>query len=236
MQPPEMMPGAQTGIHRAARWQFEQRCKFLGEEELEADTAEHIRSATDAATLPTDLEAMFPALDASLVHALAAEALTPEHAIETLLALAAAMAEPAVQSGHEPREPTPLRDLGTDDLNKFPSLTDADEWELPSRRAFELDKNANDKSDWRDRAKDAADLPGHSLGPRKLVAARRKKMPKQTQREVTEDQCPDAYELRQQQGQRRALKQAQYGRRRQSQPYTEEQRESDESLEEPGEL
>merc|ERR1712187_977031 len=94
----------------------------------------------------------------------------------------------------------------------FPSLTDADGWQVPSRRGFELDVDANDKTDWRDRTRDAAEKPAPASAPRIPVVARKKKKEKVFHNEGVEPLLGlDDYELRQQQGRRRALNHSQFG-------------------------
>lgn len=217
---PEMMPGAKPGSNPGERWGFEQRCKQLHEAAVEEETqqVQHTRAASGATATGDELVAMFPSLDASLVRCLAAEARTPQAAIETLLALAAATGDPGAPGEERPRATTPPpRDLGTSNMDLFPSLTDSSGWQLPSRRGYELDTEVDDKTDWRDRAKDAAEKPGPAWGPRKpVVAPRKKKGDKVADAEGVDVSFrgPDDYELRQQQGQRRAKNLAQYGRGR----------------------
>merc|ERR1719213_553298 len=94
---------------------------------------------------------MFPALDSALVHALAADAGTPQQAMETLLALAEAVAEPA-------KVLQPEAELSLQDMDAFPSLMDADGWQVSSQHMF--DRTSDDLgSAWRDRAKAVASQP-----------------------------------------------------------------------------
>lgn len=213
---PEMMPGSFPRANPAARYEFTERCK-----QLHVEARQEGPSAPNAshASGPADLVAAFPNLDAALVRAIASDSPTTQHALETLLALAGALSQPSV-----PRAASPPRDLGTCDLLLFPSLTDSDGWQVPSKRGFELDDEA-DKTDWRDRTKAAADLPGPTWQPRvrTVAAARRKKAPEMV-REAGSDSV-DAYdmeaeadhhlrrrhELRQKHGRRRAAKHAHYG-------------------------
>jgi len=210
---PEMLPGARPGANPAARWQFEQRCKELHAEAMvDLQDAKEAQMAIGAST-PSDLEAMFPTLDASLVQLLAAEAPTPQQALETLLALAAATSAPVSS------RPQPPLDLGTDDMCEFPSLTDADGWQVPSRRGFQLDQEAEDKTAWCDHAKRVANLPAPHVVSRKPQPTARRKQQNAVAAQAAgnleaeaDAQWIDSYELRQQQGQRRARRLAQHGR------------------------
>jgi hypothetical protein len=214
---PEMMPGSVPRANPAARYEFTERCKQL---HVEAQQEGPSAPVASHASGPVDLVAAFPNLDATLVHAIVADSPTTQHALETLLALAGALSEP---SGSVPRAAPPPRDLGTCDLLLFPSLTDSDGWQVPSKRGFELDDEA-DKTDWRDRTKAAADLPGPTWQPRvrMVPGARRKKAPEMLREAGSDsmDACaPEAeadhlrrrHELRQKHSRRRATKHAHCG-------------------------
>merc|ERR1719291_460956 len=104
-----MMPGAKPGANPSERWGFEQRCKQLHAESVveETEKVENTRAASGGTATGDDLVAMFPLLEPSLVRSLAAEARTPQQAIETLLALAAATSEPLGEGEERPRATTP---------------------------------------------------------------------------------------------------------------------------------
>merc|ERR1719420_350534 len=96
---------------------------------------------------------MFPALDPGLVQAICAEAPSEIEAINTLLALSRDIAEPM-----PPRPPLPPREVGVGDVALFPSLVDADGWEVfPA--AMMKDENEDLGNAWCDRAKAAAVVP-----------------------------------------------------------------------------
>jgi len=159
---PEMMPGARLGATPAERQGFELRCRQLATEEYE-EQKEHRASqpiaAATVATSATDFVAMFPAIDADLVHAICAES-TPEQAMETLLALNVAM-----DATVEPARPS--KEVAIEDMGQFPSLTDKDGWQVLSKRGFELDKETDLGNAWCERAKDASELANAGWGPRK---------------------------------------------------------------------
>eukprot|EP00811_Abedinium_folium_P005400 NODE_14975_length_1075_cov_4.128692.p1 GENE.NODE_14975_length_1075_cov_4.128692~~NODE_14975_length_1075_cov_4.128692.p1 ORF type:complete len:269 (-),score=86.89 NODE_14975_length_1075_cov_4.128692:166-972(-) len=215
---PELMPGAQSSANPAQREHFESRCVQLHREELSEErttTCSRVAAAGAGATAQ-DLEAMFPLLDTALVHAIFAEGPTPQDAISTLLALSAATAEPHT-GGDVPRATTPPpRDIGVDDMSKFPSLMDGDGWQVPSAKLFEHDADAQLGSAWRDCAFAAKDLAAPAVTPgAPPVAWGRRRVPadgKSADEAVQEPMT--AYEFRQQVGQRRIKNRLQYGRGR----------------------
>lgn len=148
---PELMPGARSSATPAARMEFEQRCIQLYVDEAEEQRA---CAAPVTATHVTvqELEAIFPALDPALVRVLAADAGTPQQAMETLLMLAAAAAEPV-------RPHLPETELGLQDMDAFPSLMDADGWQVPSQHLFDRSTEEDLGSAWSDRAKAIASKP-----------------------------------------------------------------------------
>mmetsp|Transcript_104747 Transcript_104747/g.182083 ORF Transcript_104747/g.182083 Transcript_104747/m.182083 type:complete len:276 (-) Transcript_104747:96-923(-) len=216
---PELMPGAQPSANPAQREEFEQRCRKLHDDAVaeEQTRAEVKREAAGSRATTSDLEAMFPALDAALVRTLAAEAPTPQHAIETLLALAAATAEP-VAGGERAASPPP-RDLGVEDMDKFPSLCDGDGWQVVSKQQLERDPDEELGNAWRDRAKAAASKPAPKVKPAAPDAGygtTRRKASRQKDDEHAREQpqLETDYEFRQRIGQKRASNRAQYGRGR----------------------
>lgn len=223
---PEIMPGAQPGANPAQRVDFEQRCRKLHDEAVreERAAAAMCAAASDEASLASSLEAMFPLLDASLVRALAAEAPTQERAVETLLALSAAMSAPGDGQADRATTPPP-RLLGVEDHNKFPSLSAAPApRHAPSAMAAadavpegeEAAATEDLGSAWRDRAKAAADLPGPCpvarAGATMAPARRRKEGGTKAEAPVEAQQYMTDYEFRRRAGQRRALHRARSGR------------------------
>jgi len=212
---PELMPGANPKGTPAQREEFEQRCVKLHRDAVyeESEAARENAAAAGAGATVSDFEAMFPALDASLVRALVAEAPTPQHAIETLLALAAATAEPVAGSEGPPRARTPPpRNLGMEDLNKFPSLIDADGWQVMSRRQIELDADEDLGSVWRDRVKAAADKPAPKAAPPLVPTVKRRSRHKDFYSGGEPQQTETDYDFRKRIGQKRAQNRVQYGR------------------------
>lgn len=105
----------------------------------------------------TDLEAMFPNLDAALVKALSAEAATPQQALETLLKLAASMQSPAATA-------EPARDVGLESAELFPALLDTDGWQIASTDMLQPALTETTPSiSWSERAKAAAAKPAPIL-------------------------------------------------------------------------
>lgn len=226
---PELMPGARPSANPAQREEFEQRCRKLHrdaeKEEQQAATATHV--AAGGTAKPTDLEAMFPALDAALVRAICADSPSPQHAIDTLLALTAATSEPVAGGGTPARAATPPpRNLGVEDHEKFPSLVDRDGWQVANTRDFEREEE-DLGSKWRDRAKAVADLPAPKVTAATTAAAgawsrrRRQESGEEgaaasafgAEGEEQETALPETdYEFRHRVGERRAKTRALYGR------------------------
>jgi len=212
---PELMPGANPKATPAQRVEFEQRCLKLHRDAVheESGAAWENAAAAGAGATVSDFEAMFPALDPSLVRALIAEAPTSQLAIETLLALAAATAEPVAGSEGLPRARTPPPwNLGMEDLNKFPSLVDADGWQITSRRQIERDAEEDLGSVWRDRAKAAADKPGPKAAPPLVPTVKRRSRHKGFYSGGEPQQTETDYDFRKRIGQKRAQNRVQYGR------------------------
>ncbi|CAE7761270.1 unnamed protein product, partial [Symbiodinium pilosum] len=106
--------------------------------------------------------AMFPTLDADLVRSIYAEAQTPQDAVDTLLALTVA-ADPM----EVPLPTLPPLEVGMDDHDKFPALTDAEGWQVANQKLFDRDPEEDLGSAWRDRAKAAQHMPA----PKAAVAS-----------------------------------------------------------------
>lgn len=197
---PELMPGAHSSATPAERLDFEQRCIQLYADDVEEQYAQAVPPATahmaTAATVD-ELEVMFPKLDAGLVRALAADAGNLQQAMETLLALSEATAEP--------QGPAPaLKDIGLQDTDAFPSLVDADGWEVVSQRLFDRDLEEDLGSAWRDRAKAIASKPAPPAAPGKASVHAKKRAAKQDNGSNLEALQPETeYELRQRLGQQR---------------------------------
>jgi len=231
---PELLPGAQPSANPAQREEFEQRCRRIHDEE-ESERREEVENAraaagATAASSVSELEAMFPNLDGALVRAIRADAPSAQHALETLLELSAAAADPSC-GALEAAATTPLPpiNVGVEDHEKFPSLMDKDGWQVGSERAFAAAAVAASEteeslgSDWRDRAKAAADIapeprkaPVATAWGAQAAAERRRKAERKAAAQEDEDrerQLPlTDYESRQMAGQRRAKHRALYAR------------------------
>lgn len=210
---PEMMPGAAPSANPAQREEFEQRCKMLHRDDVNEERAHNanVRVNSGAAATCTELQEMFPMLDPELIRVLCADAPHPQHALETLLALSAAVAEPVSGGeGSAPLPDLPPLNLGFEDHEKFPSLTDQNGWQVGSSKLFEKDPEEDLGSAWRDRAKAAQDLPAPKASPSAPVLAKRRQKPKDD--EDHGDEFLSAYEHRHTVGQRRARRRAMYGR------------------------
>jgi hypothetical protein len=208
---PELLPGAQYNANPAQREEFEQQCRLLYKEELEhkyqfeqRDPPAHI--GTDVVVTRGDMVAMFPSIDPVLVRILAEEARTPQDAIETLLELSGV--------GYQRATTPPPLHLGVEDMEKFPSLVDADGWQVVSQRELERDTEENLGSAWRDRAKAAIPLPAPAAVSSSVwgtvVAKRRER--KEQESDATEDTTVTDYDVRHRKGQQRAQNRVHYGR------------------------
>lgn len=215
---PELMPGAEPSATPAQREEFEQRCRMLHRTEVseELEHVTNLRVAAGSDVSSSQLEVMFPALDPALVRTLSSEAPTPQHAIELLLALSAATAEPVAgaEAPVRPASPPPLN-LCVEDHDKFPVLSDSNGWQVASRHQLERNEDEDLGSAWRDRAKAAKDIPA----PRPTMATTA--VPSRRRPDKPQDCSGDTekaeiflteYEHRHRAGQRRALRRAQYGR------------------------
>eukprot|EP00437_Effrenium_voratum_P015597 CAMPEP_0181446466 /NCGR_PEP_ID=MMETSP1110-20121109/26120_1 /TAXON_ID=174948 /ORGANISM="Symbiodinium sp., Strain CCMP421" /LENGTH=265 /DNA_ID=CAMNT_0023570547 /DNA_START=77 /DNA_END=874 /DNA_ORIENTATION=+ len=215
---PELMPGAQPSANPAQREEFENRCRQLHRDEeqerqdrLEKAYEQRAAAAPDL-TSTSELEAMFPTLDAELVRSIHAEAQTPQDAVDTLLALTLA-AEPL-----EALPTLPPREVGMDDHDKFPALTDAEGWQVANQKLFDRDPEEDLGSAWRDRAKAAQDMPAPkaAVAPAKPRSGPAKAKKEGATDEKVEDEEVDEfltdYDFRHRVGQQRAKHRARYGR------------------------
>lgn len=212
---PELMPGTKPRCNPSQREDFERRCRHLYEQHTHEVCVPPTRADTGvgATAAVEEMQAMFPTIDSALVQMLYAEAPTPQHALDTLLALTTATAEP-VAGGERPASP-PSRNLGVDDHDKFPSLVTSDGWQVFNQRGF----NREDEelgSVWRDRAQVATNLPApqtKQVAPSTAWASARHRRSREKKNAVEDGIMPETdYELRQRIGQQRAKNRAQYGR------------------------
>merc|ERR1712224_316733 len=113
-----------------------------------------------------DFEAMFPSLDCGLVQAIVSEAPAPERAMETLLALTAAMGEPVAGSEGsvdlDQGKPVP-HNVHIENHEQFPLLLSADGWQVVSQRELERSPEEELGNAWLDRAKIASQLPAQAV-------------------------------------------------------------------------
>merc|ERR1719323_2248498 len=190
-------------------------------EEEEAQCTEEAVVASHAAadTACKDLEEMFPILDPALIHAVVAEALSAEHAVESLLALAASSAEPVGRAAGSTasageagtKHLAPEWELGIQDHDKFPSLVDNDGWQvLPSVRLQAEDEEPG--SAWRDCAKAAAKKPAPKPSSQTAVIWSSKKKVSMEQKEEEREQVQPLtdYECRHRAGEQKAKHRVQY--------------------------
>jgi len=208
---PEMMPGAQPGANPAARELFENRCIKL-HREAEMDEHEECgepRAASDAGSAE-DLAVMFPGLDENLIHAIVADSASAPAAIETLVQLSAVTHEVVP---HVRATTPPPRDLGVGDHAEFPSLCDADGWEVFGHRQLE-DLDGDLGSDWIDRAKEGAGATAPAPVKREIGAwgRLREERAKKDDQDDEQPYLPTDYDARHVRGQQRAQNRTQYGR------------------------
>merc|ERR1712064_37369 len=114
-------------------------------------------------------------LDPVLVETLSKEALTPMHAVETLLALIATQGETQEQD-------LPPHEVCVGDHEKFPVLTDSQGWQVISHHGLDRSQDEELGNAWCERAKIAAQLPTSSARVQKAtlsatVRRRSKKVP-----------------------------------------------------------
>lgn len=194
---PELMRGARPSATSAARTDFEQRCHLLHAADAQSlsENRGDVPAEAPVSITTDDLEAMFPTIDPALVMALAADAGGPQRAIETLLALTTAAAEPT-------EEPLAPRDLGVANTNCFPSLVDADGWEVPSKQLFDRDIEKDLGSAWCDRAKAAASKPSPQPVTR-VSTVQKKRINKQREVSSLEATLESDYEFRHRLGKQR---------------------------------
>jgi len=201
---PEMMHGAQPGA-APSKWLLARRCRDLQVETPVLHIVEHL------ATVGTVHASMFPSLDADLVNSLVREASTLEQAIEILLALTTADQPESQFPTTESQPPTTLPvELGVASMLEFPSLCDADGWQVPSGRGFGLG-DVSDKTVWCDQAKTVAktvasfDMKPLASKMQTVVTRRKTRKCLPTAELVEAEQVwADDYDHRQQKGVRRA--------------------------------
>mmetsp|Transcript_102506 Transcript_102506/g.161800 ORF Transcript_102506/g.161800 Transcript_102506/m.161800 type:complete len:265 (-) Transcript_102506:100-894(-) len=208
---PELLPGAQCNANPAQREEFEQQCRLLYKEEIEHQYHFYQRHptahiGTDFAASSDDMVAMFPSIDPVLIRTLVEEARTPQDAIETLLELSG--------MGYQRAATPPPLQLGVEDMEKFPSLVDADGWQVFSQRHMERGTEENFGSTWRDRAKAGIPLPAPTAvfsSARGTVVVKRRER-KEQESDATENTTTTDYDVRHRKGQQRVKNRMHYGR------------------------
>lgn len=198
----ELMPGAQPSANPAQREHFEATCRKLYQQELEDEATSASRLQVAATNLTFDvaqLEAMFPTLEPALIHTMVADSRSLDHAVELLLTLAASMSEPVDCHALA----VPDRDLKLADGMHFPSLVDREGWEVFGNKHLEQDSR-DLGSAWRDRAKNAVNLPTQSPKPRAMPAPAVRQQRQEKQKKLDTDEDFTDFEVRQLAGQRRA--------------------------------
>lgn len=220
------MPGAYPSATLPQRAYFEQPCQKVHSEKVHEELFEkqrrsfvssHSRVVAGSRVKAADLQAMFPSLDPSLVQAIIDDSVSPQHAVETLLMLSAASAEPASEEAgcqdlHMPK------DLGVDDHMAFPVLVDTAGWQVMGPSFSHGSEDLG--SAWCDLAKVAAALPHQKLAARpatQLTAIRPQRHPNASEHDdvsaVAQPEMETDYELRQRVGERRVKNFRQYGGR-----------------------
>mmetsp|Transcript_78781 Transcript_78781/g.238951 ORF Transcript_78781/g.238951 Transcript_78781/m.238951 type:complete len:257 (+) Transcript_78781:89-859(+) len=217
---PELMPSAWHRAAPGARFNF-----GLGCQRLQQQVTAECREAAAAQQVPVaddpgggGLAAMFPALDASLVQSLTAEARSLPAAIDMLLALTAALAEPGTAAGAAGATDSG-RGIGAEDPAEFPSLGGGSGVQLPAHQCPERSTEAEERpgGTWRDRAQAAAVLPAATPRPRPLAPAPAGRREPAAARRGEAEEAEDAevetdYDLRHRDGQQRARQRARHGR------------------------
>lgn len=219
---PEMLAGARPGANPARRREFERQSSMLYKEEEAQRTEEVVvvsRAAAEAAC--RDLEEMFPILDPALIHAVLAEAPSAQHAVESLLALSASSTEPVGRGAGSSASPgaagtehlAPKWELGVQDHDKFPSLVDAEGWQVLPSVCFQAE-DEEPGSAWRDCARAAAKRPAPKRSSQTAVIWGPKKKLSVEQKEEEHEQVQPLtdYECRHRAGEQRAKHRVQYSR------------------------
>lgn len=150
---------------------------------------------------PKEIERMFPSLDPTLVQALMREASSPEVGLNTLLALVSSLSDPACP---QVQTALPPRDLGVEDEISFPSLTDAEGWQIVSQAQLQNESGPNAGFDWAARAKVVSAEVRPTLPLRKAYSASSQRLStrQRFESEAAESldfaEVPTDYELQQQ--------------------------------------
>jgi len=203
---PELMPGAQCSATPAARAMFEQRCQEIHADSTWVPTPKHGKTTSDLTV--DELVAMFPSLDPALVQAIVLDSSSAQQAMETFLALTAAESEPAAP-------PPAAKNIGIESTDAFPSLTDADGWQVASQHMFDR-TNDDLGSAWCERAKAAASQPAPQpvWAPASRMLPARKCSTKQAGVVAPEIvQGETDYDMRQRTGKQRMQNRARFSRR-----------------------
>lgn len=192
------------------REQFESRCRHLYHESVLEETCD-MRFMNSSSVTAKELEDMFPTLDSSLIQVLRAEAPSAQQAIDILLALVASVQD--VNTGLAvPTRSLPSRErLGVDDHEKFPSLVDADGWQILCPMLGQVSEGGLGSA-WRDLALTAADKPELKRKPQQpRPNARRPPVQGKKHAEGDAIQPMSEFEARQRDGERRYQNRKQYG-------------------------
>lgn len=208
----ELMPGAQPSANPAQREHFEATCRKLYQQELEDEATCRPRLEIAATALTSEvaqLEAMFPTLEPALIHTMVADSPSLNHAVELLLTLTASISEPVDCHAFA----VPERDLKLTDGMHFPSLMDSEGWEVFGNKHLEQDPQ-DLGSAWRDRAKNAMNLPAQTPKPRAVAAPAMRQQRQEKHKEFHAEDDLTEYEARQLAGRRRAERRAQRQRGR----------------------
>jgi len=200
---PELLPRSQRKATKAQQGKFEQHCRLLHREDQETSFD---MAVSDFASVTSTLEEMFPHLDKMLIQSLQMEAGTEREAVEVLLALSAAI-QPGTTSLQKPRS------LGIENHVSFPSLIDADGWQVLCKRSEEDLGTA-----WCGRAKAAVDkrVPKAVAKPaimKQAGSGRRRRKVAEVEDTAQEPHFFTDYEYRHEMGWRRAQTRRAWNRR-----------------------
>lgn len=152
---PELLPGARPSANPAQRSEFEQRCRDVWNSQHQA-IDDSLPDSQEPGLPFQELCAIFPKIDADVVRDVAEQAASLSDAIALLLTLASGDADEA------PPPRAPPQDLN--DAEHFPSLLDAEGWEVVGRQQLENDSKELGSA-WCDRAKAVAARPAPEVPP-----------------------------------------------------------------------
>jgi hypothetical protein len=211
------MPGAQPSANPAQRSEFEERCRQLHQND-EHDQVQDRSVRILANSSPDDchFEKMFPNLDAALVRTIVSESPSVQHALDTLTALAVAVAECSIGNPI-----ARLPQIEIENTEMFPVLVDSDGWQVGSQQLFDRGTDEDLGTAWCDLAKTVSSLPipKQCTTPSSLAARARREQQQQRhlsgkgQSQISAETAETDYEFRQRKGEERAQNRVRFGHR-----------------------